>query len=194
MTICMIYSMVYGIVCIASAHAENRGCCHLPMYMRTQQSIDEIMHARNVDNLCALIKEEHQVFDAVNVNAAWRQLLLPQGHGGAQSSDSRRKCIDASVTTLLHRAIQLLRHENQHGATVLDSRGQAHSRFGPREISNMAHALAKSGRPLCHLCEQLIEALELRSLSLIHEFNGQDIGNMLYVTYTPHATHLHSCA
>jgi hypothetical protein len=51
-------------------------------------------------------------------------------------------------------------------------------------MSNMLHALAKSGRRFCSLSEALVAAFEQRSLACIQEWNGQDIGNTLWAYAT----------
>ena len=119
----------------------------------------------------------------MNVNTAWRQLLLPQGRAGQQEELKQDLVLDRAARLILHRAIALLRHENQPAHSHA-SPGPKRRPFGPREISNMLHALAKSGRPVCKLCKQLIVELESRSLALISAFNGQDIGNMLWAYAT----------
>ena len=131
---------------------------------------DEILQARSVEQLCALIERSTHALDPVNVNTAFRRLLLPQGQPERNATAAALPLLDRAVRLLLRRALVLLR---QGG-------GQHSRQFGPREISNMLHALAKSGRPCCRLSEALIVAFEQRCLACMPAWNGQDIGNVLW--------------
>ena len=138
---------------------------------------DEIMRLRSVEQLCVFVAYNVQEMDHVNINTAWRRLLLPQGKPERNLTAALLPLVDRAVNLLLRRALSLLRSQDIHPQR--EARG-----FGPREMSNMLHALAKGGRRFCSLSEALVAAFEHRSLACIQEWNGQDIGNTLWAYAT----------
>jgi hypothetical protein len=128
------------------------------------------MRARSADVLLTLIQDHHSEMDPVNANAAWRKLLL----GGLQQD--KRWLV--AVEVLVARALALLDREER-------GRSLNHNRFGPREVSNWLHALAKSGaHDTVETSELLIAALERRALATMPAWNGQDVGNFLWAFAT----------
>jgi len=56
--------------------------------LQSREVTHSIMQTRGVEHLCAVIQEGHAEFDVVNLNSAWRQLLLPRGQSGLQTIES----------------------------------------------------------------------------------------------------------
>ena len=143
---------------------------------------DEIMRVRSMEQLCFFVAYNVQEMDPVNINTAWRRLLLPHGKPERNITAAALPLVDRTVNMLMRRALSLLLR-GQDSQPHHDASGQLRT-FGPREMSNMLHALAKSGRRFCSLSEALVAAFEQRSLACIQEWNGQDIGNTLWAYAT----------
>ena len=154
-------------------------------WFRSKLVNDDIMHTRSVAHLVALITAAHAAFDACNVNTSWRRLLLQRGHGGLaelpcpQSPCSADGEVERAVSLLATRALQLLQQERASPPFATKKTKS----FSPREISNMLHALAKSGQPrlmALPASQRLVVALEERAVAMMPKFNGQDISNMMW--------------
>ena len=144
--------------------------CSSQERQKSKKITEEVMRARSADVLLTLIQHHHREMDPVNANAAWRKLLL----GGLQQD---KRWLEA-VEVLVARALALLESEER-------GRCFNHNRFGPREISNWLHALAKSGaHDTVETSDLLLAALERRALATMPAWNGQDVGNFLWAFAT----------